>query len=242
MTENEKIQYAKAFIDKLARGINPLDDSVIRDDDIVNNVRISRCFFYVSELLDRLINQKNTSNSSKKSEKKKELSMTEEAKRVLKPFQVAKHQTDLTAYINSFVDPSGKKMKSGIITEWLESLGMLTVSRSDDGKKLRYPTKEGIDVGFFTEHRVSSSGKDYYVFMFSPTAQQFVFDNIDSLIEYQNLGIHETTNEASDWTAEDDQRIKEMSKKGKSLSAIAKSLKRSIDSTLTRMKKLGIVS
>jgi len=47
MTENEKIQYAKAFIDKLARGINPLDDSFIRDDDIVNNVRISRCFFCI---------------------------------------------------------------------------------------------------------------------------------------------------------------------------------------------------
>ena len=33
MTELEKIAYAKSFIDKLANGINPLDDTPIPDDD-----------------------------------------------------------------------------------------------------------------------------------------------------------------------------------------------------------------
>ena len=42
MTELEKIEYAKSFIDKLAKGINPLDDSPIPDNDIANNVRLSR--------------------------------------------------------------------------------------------------------------------------------------------------------------------------------------------------------
>ena len=51
MTELEKIEYAKSFIDKLANGVNPLDNSVIPDGEIVNNVRLSRCFFYVSDIL-----------------------------------------------------------------------------------------------------------------------------------------------------------------------------------------------
>ena len=51
MTELEKIAYAKSFMDKLANGINPLDDTPIPDADIVNNVRLSRCFFYVSDIL-----------------------------------------------------------------------------------------------------------------------------------------------------------------------------------------------
>ena len=55
MTELEKIEYAKVFIDKLANGINPLDDSTIKEDDIVNNVRLSRCFFYVSDILRQVI-------------------------------------------------------------------------------------------------------------------------------------------------------------------------------------------
>ena len=49
MTEIEKIADAKTFIDKLANGINPLDDTPIPEDDIVNNIRLSCCFFYVSE-------------------------------------------------------------------------------------------------------------------------------------------------------------------------------------------------
>ncbi len=48
MTEHEKIEYTKSFIDKLANGINPLDDMPIPENNIVNNVRLSRCFFYVS--------------------------------------------------------------------------------------------------------------------------------------------------------------------------------------------------
>ena len=55
MTELEKIAYAKSFIDKLANGINPIDDSIIPDGDVVNHVRLSRCFFYVSNVLRQVI-------------------------------------------------------------------------------------------------------------------------------------------------------------------------------------------
>lgn len=45
MTELEKNEYTKSLIDKLANGINPLNDMPIPENDIVNNVRLSRCFF-----------------------------------------------------------------------------------------------------------------------------------------------------------------------------------------------------
>lgn len=35
MTELEKVAYAKNFIDKLANGINPIDDSAVKSDDII---------------------------------------------------------------------------------------------------------------------------------------------------------------------------------------------------------------
>mgnify|MGYP003323203687 CR=1 FL=1 len=55
MTELEKIEYAKSFMDKLANGINPLDDTPVPEGDIVNHVRLSRCFFYVSDILRQVI-------------------------------------------------------------------------------------------------------------------------------------------------------------------------------------------
>ena len=66
MTELEKIAYAKSFIDKLANGINPLDDTPIPDGDIAKNVRLSRCFFYVSGIL-----QKEIERESKKENREK---------------------------------------------------------------------------------------------------------------------------------------------------------------------------
>ena len=38
MTELEKIQRAKMYIDKMANGINPITDEQTVDDDTLNNV------------------------------------------------------------------------------------------------------------------------------------------------------------------------------------------------------------
>ena len=45
MTELEKIEYTKGFVDKLAEGINPIDGTPIAEGDLLNNVRISRCMY-----------------------------------------------------------------------------------------------------------------------------------------------------------------------------------------------------
>lgn len=55
MTELEKIEYTKGFVDKLAEGISPIDGTPIAEGDLLNNVRISRCMYYVSDILRRVI-------------------------------------------------------------------------------------------------------------------------------------------------------------------------------------------
>lgn len=45
MIDTDKLRIAKEWISKLANGINPLDNNLIKDEDIVNNVHISRCLF-----------------------------------------------------------------------------------------------------------------------------------------------------------------------------------------------------
>ena len=51
MTEQEKLHRAKHYIDSLANGLNPLDGTLIPEQDVVNNVKISRCRFFVSDVL-----------------------------------------------------------------------------------------------------------------------------------------------------------------------------------------------
>ena len=60
--EQNKMNFAINWVRKLANGINPLDGSLLPDNDIVNNVHISRCLFYVAELLEG-VGKKKTSSS-----------------------------------------------------------------------------------------------------------------------------------------------------------------------------------
>ena len=45
MTELEIMQHAKDYLDKLAKGIDPLTGREVPEGEIINNVRISRCLF-----------------------------------------------------------------------------------------------------------------------------------------------------------------------------------------------------
>ena len=45
MTELEKMQRAKMYLDKLANGIDPISDREMPDDTVLNQVRLSRCLF-----------------------------------------------------------------------------------------------------------------------------------------------------------------------------------------------------
>lgn len=55
MTELETMQRAKMYMDKLARGIDPITNQEVYDDSVLNNIRLARCFFYVSDILGQVI-------------------------------------------------------------------------------------------------------------------------------------------------------------------------------------------
>ena len=55
MDEMERLKRAKMYMDKLAQGVDPITGVQMPSDTVLNNVRLSRCFFYVAGVLGRLI-------------------------------------------------------------------------------------------------------------------------------------------------------------------------------------------
>ena len=55
MTELETMIRAESYIRKMADGINPITNEPAADCDMVNNVRITRCLYYVSDILRQVI-------------------------------------------------------------------------------------------------------------------------------------------------------------------------------------------
>ena len=79
MIDITKLKTAQDWIEKLANGINPLTSEPVKEDDIVNNVRLSRCFFYVSDILRQVI-ENGGANKKKSGKLRFELSTEELAK------------------------------------------------------------------------------------------------------------------------------------------------------------------
>ena len=59
--DQKKLRVAIDWVSKLANGMNPIDGSTLPDNDIVNNVHISRCLFFVSNLLEDIEKKKPSS-------------------------------------------------------------------------------------------------------------------------------------------------------------------------------------
>lgn len=54
------------FIDKLAKGINLVDDTLIPDGGVAKNARLSKCFVYVSKVLGQIVENGKRSETRKK--------------------------------------------------------------------------------------------------------------------------------------------------------------------------------
>lgn len=58
MDEIEKITKAKMYIEKLANGENPINNQKVADNDVVNNIEVTRCLFYVANILGDIVRNK----------------------------------------------------------------------------------------------------------------------------------------------------------------------------------------
>lgn len=183
MTELEIMKHAKGYLDKLANGVNPLDDSILPDTDVVNQVRISRCLFYVSDILRQLIEQGGMTTAKK--EKKQPFSITVEERDRFAFSATPIPVSEIAKRINEAVgNDTMKKFGYRAITNWLISVGLLREQTFSDGKKKKYPTEMGNQVGIFMEERSGQNGP-YQVILYTEEAQHFLIDNMDAILDQQ---------------------------------------------------------
>ena len=185
MTELEKIAYAKSFIDKLANGINPIDDTPIPEGDIANNVRLSRCFFYVSDILRQVIENGGTVVNQSARVRKQEFCLTSGESARLLVSEKAVTVTEIANYLNSNINQeTTKKITGASINDWLMSVGLLEIVKLQNGKQRKQPTVLGNEMGIFVDERNGQFGQ-YYVVLFTSDAQQFIYDNIEAIVLFK---------------------------------------------------------
>lgn len=184
MTELEIMKRAKMYMDKLAQGIDPISNSVLPEDSALNNVRLARCFFYVSGVLGKVIDNGGVVGGSGELP----FSITaEQLSGVLisrEPISVSR----LAEAINAAVDnPRMKKFSAGIITNWLLQKGFLERQVTPDGKSRRFPTANGAMIGISSEIR-QGMNREYEVVLYNTQAQQFVLEHVTEMLRESSQG------------------------------------------------------
>lgn len=242
MTELEKISYAKSFIDKLANGINPLDDTPIPDGDIVNNVRLSRCFFYVSDILRQVIENGGISVQKPAKIRKKEFTLTDEERAKLRVSDRPLSASEITSCLYSVIDQdTTKKLSARSVNDWLEDIGLLETVALPNGKSRRTPTPQGKELGIFTEERSGQYGT-YLAVLYSPQAQQFIYDNIEAVIESKKEKDDPLAEfHGRPWTEQHIALLTEMHSADRSISEMAYELKRTEGGIRSQLKKMGLI-
>ena len=236
MTELEMINRAKTYIDKLANGVNPLTDEPVSENDIVNNVRISRCFFYISDLLRRFA-EGGFPEAAKKG-KKKPFIITEEQRKRFEFSETPISVSEIARLFNAAVNTEGAvQMRYSGITFWLIESGLLSVDRREDGREVKLPTAAGMELGISQEVRSGANGS-YTVVVYNENAQRYIVDNIDAILEAEKLRFKM---QGMPWSQAEDEFLEEQAARGIPVYDIALALKRNISSVRARTKKLGLV-
>lgn len=269
MTELEKIEYAKSFMDKLANGINPLDDTPIPEGDIVNHVRLSRCFFYVSDILRQVIENGGVTPPPKTPRAGKQaFTITEEARAGLRTSDTPLTVSEIADYLNDTVDETAmKKITAASINSWLVDRGFLEVVERPDGKTRKLPTPDGRDLGIVTEERMGQYGP-YTNVLFTAAAQTFVYDHVGAIVELheQEKAARKEKRAAAKaekaaspapvapsyqppmteflnrpWTDVHDDRLRSMAASGATVAEMADAIKRTEAGIRERLRMLGLM-
>ena len=186
MNEMEKLFSAKECMDKLSNGIDPISDEVLPKDTVLNNIELSRHFFYVSDILRQVI--ENGGSVARRARSRSYLppfKLTDEQYNQIEitttPTMI-KHFTDR---INSLIDENTmQKLKVTAVTGWLVSNGFLSEEIINEKKRKR-PTEEGEKLGIYSENREGHFG-NYLAVLYKDSAQKHIIDNLEQIIAISN--------------------------------------------------------
>lgn len=175
MIDVEKLNSAKAWVEKLANGINPLNDELVKDDDLINNVHISRCLFYVAELLGEI----RTGASVSRRYQNAFFLSTKDAVNI--PISIPNGIANFVRLVNCYI-PEGMKPLSAVqVIKWLRNEGLMQEVLKEDGHKTNLPTDKGNAIGITTEVQRNPEGMEYKRVVYSVDAQRFILNNIESI-------------------------------------------------------------
>lgn len=172
-----KLQWAKTFMDSLANGVDPVNNTKA-DTGTLYDEQVISCFRYISDLLAIDIYK-----AEKKIKVSNRFYITDEQSAELKPYSYNCKVSELAVEINRVTEVNNtKKFSATWINDWLEVEGYLRKSELNS----RIATEKGMQLGITSEYHQRDDGYGYYLNLYAEQAQSFVFNHLSDIIAYKN--------------------------------------------------------
>ena len=189
MHTTEITQRAKQYLDSLAQGIDPISKKKIPPDSVLNQEQLSRCFLYVSGVLQTVLAQDGITPAPASSWDPLL------ASGALDRFEYSEQPLSLHQFavqLNSLRGSSpAKALPKNALTSWLLHEGFLTAAAGTAGKGTAYDpvSKRGEAIGISSNSsHAEQNGRPHLAILFHETAQRFLVYSLDRIIAYHQAG------------------------------------------------------
>ena len=182
MSELELQQRAQSYMLSLANGMDPFSGEEIENDSVINNVRMSRCFFYVADVLKKVIDNGGEVGKVQSKPKREFAYLPQE---IIDSFPYSDDGMGINSIVRTLREAMGENTKvlSAVrIADWLVAEGYL-IENIRSGKREKVPTPNGTALGIRIKEGTNlQSGIPYRMNIYNAKAQRFILENYNRIL------------------------------------------------------------
>ena len=170
---------AQDYLLKLAEGTDPISGSELPEDTTLNNVRLSRCFYYVADILAKVIDNGGEVGSQKRV-RKDPFVMTKEELKNMAPSEMPVTISQFCERIHMKLGRENMRtLPTKVLTDWLAGKALIN-TETVNGRMRRRPSSTAGAVGITEETRQGQYG-EFLAVLYDKKAQQFILDHLEEI-------------------------------------------------------------
>lgn len=182
MNNKDKLEKAIIYVERIANGYNPVNNTPIEYDSILNNPNVIRCMYFIKDILKEV--QSNNGVIGKKIKIQKEPFNF----KILEKFQYIEDKsiTKIIKQINEYNEnPNMEHINCKKIIAWLKDNNYLINNTIDElGIKGTVVTEKGKQIGMYNKVRTVND-RTYLAVIYNKNAQEFIIHNLEYILNYK---------------------------------------------------------
>ena len=172
----EKLEVAIKYVERIADGCNPVNNVPLENDDILNNPNIIRCMYFIKDVLEEV--RRNGGMIGGRNGKEPRLPFPTE---ILDKFTYSEDKS-ITHVLNQIYEPIAdmnvKKVSVTKVTDTLKEEGyLMDAPNPETGKTRKVPSVKGKEIGIYIVER-EYNGRMYESVTYNHNAQEYVVNLI----------------------------------------------------------------